>query len=141
MENTKENAIIFFANHINQEIGIRAAMFHANYNSINKEGKTIMSASILADIWEGVFNYRDFYLKQYEISKIDDNMAINFYKVYSGVEKSIEESREFIEDIKGIDNRLPNDSYYYLKQNQVALTFNGLSIKKQIEYGWIKLVE
>lgn len=141
MENNKTNAIAFFASNIFCEAGCNAAVFNTESNSKNENGKLIMSPSILADIHEGTFGYRDFYLIQTEASKIDNETALVFHEIYSGVKKPIDYCLSVLEELRDIENRLPNDSYDYLKSKSIALPWRGLSVKEQVEYGWIKLKE
>lgn len=87
MENTREEALKFFGTHLNASAGCKGGVFHTNRHSEGKDGKLIMSASILADIHERTYSYSDFYLKLTSLSDITDEDAIEVAKMALGYSK------------------------------------------------------
>lgn len=140
MENNKQNALKFFAANLNAEIKVNAAIFHAEENSLNADRKKIMSASVLADIHEGIFSHKDFTLLLTMPCNADDEIKSMIANLWDGVaHKTPKDGELIIEDLFELSNRLPAEIIDYLRTKHIAVDWNGLSVKTMIEYGWIKL--
>lgn len=148
MENNKENAIRFFASNINCLCKCRAASFSPNTNSQDENGKLIMSPSLLADIHEGTFSYKDFYLVPKLISTISETDAIEVAKIMG-----MDEDLAFIGRMLALhvfDNsdsmeetllyNMHCEAIDFLRKQMYAVDFLGVSVISQAEFGWIKII-
>lgn len=73
------------ANYIGQQIKcVSGGRFEANYLSKDDGGNTILSPSLLADFYEGNFDYKNFRLVLKPLLKITDDDAIQVAKLEFG---------------------------------------------------------
>lgn len=154
MENTLENKAKFFAQYFGQEVRIWKEMPENNcnvgYSALSSDAVncshlklTPLSAITDDDKWElgiRVNCWNNSERKQDWFTRKDDD----FHRVH------ISQGEMFASAIGkefgwGMSHPFANNStdilnaYDYLRSKGYALPFMGLSVEKQIEYGWIKL--
>lgn len=162
MENTLENKSKFFAKYYVQKVAKSPLLNDELPNqrcypelALNPNNVFYLELTPLSQISDEdaievaklIDNAPFFTHKKWEIKRVDNEPA-SYLKVFS------EKSHHYYEiDFDGYlwykdeytaempPFALPNylDAYDYLRSKGYALSFNGLSVEKQIEYGWIKL--
>jgi len=140
MENTIENKAKFFAQYWGKIYGYIPK--HNNKEVFQQEVGCVQWIAHLK-------GSEEMFLRLTPLSLISDEDAIEVARIswsYNEFQKSKYEMKEImIEDAKEL--LLKDNPFGYPKQPQLidylrskgyALPFNGLSVEKQIEYGWIK---
>ncbi|OBW43498.1 hypothetical protein AB670_00027 [Chryseobacterium sp. MOF25P] len=132
MENTKENRLKFYAQHLGQNMIIDSDCFRSeNGNDIIHT--TLVSVSlkgIECDGWIPVTEHTALELKPISLITAEDVQELGWsdidsFKKYYNSKK--DKGCLFAVDIDG------------LRQLGFATSWNGLSVRKLQEYGWIKL--
>ncbi|MGI9582619.1 hypothetical protein ACR1PO_15595 [Chryseobacterium sp. RRHN12] len=132
MENTLENKAKFFAQYWGQRVG----------NFIGSTGlftisQLYLKKSVVKQSW----------LELKPLSSITDEDKIRIKKIENiGDEENPEAYFHFGNTYnqsyysnEGFERFMLLDTYQYLQSKGYALPWMGLSVEKQIEYGWIKL--
>jgi hypothetical protein len=139
MENTLENKAKFFAQYWGQDV--LAYCFRDGVYEVEE-------VQTEYPIMEAINQYKDSKLELKHISSISDEDAINIAKEifvdefieFSNKETVIESARKHIQLVEyQYFNKI--DRIDCFRSKGYALPYNGLSVEKQIEYGWVKLKE
>lgn len=131
MKNTLENKARFFAQYWGQKL--------LTWKENNGKLKPVNC---------GYINDTGVYLELTAPSQITDEHAIEVAKIIWLTREHIGHLKEEITDLFSEDVltlKTPvvylNRAYDYLRSKGYALPFMGLSVEKQIEYGWVELKE
>ncbi|WP_131327848.1 hypothetical protein [Chryseobacterium vrystaatense] len=146
MENTLENRLKFYAQHLGQNMIIDSDSFRTeNGNDIIHT--TLVSVSlkgIECSGWIPEVEHTALELKPLSMISDEDKIIIDNIEGV-GDEENPEGSFNYGEEywrchyINGSFIRFPLlETYQYLQSKGYAVPFMGLSVEKQIEYGWIK---
>ncbi|MCZ4244965.1 hypothetical protein [Pedobacter punctiformis] len=129
MENTLENKIKFFVLHYGQDVAIQG-----------EGGGSGFSYPITYHILDQVY---DSYLRLKPLSSITDEDGIEVrkhlhLKPNTKANWTLKDLVDLLKEKHGINSL---HVYDYLRSKGYALPYMGISVEKQIEYGWIKLKE
>lgn len=128
MENNIENKQKYFAAHWGQEI-----LFVDKYTGIRP-----VDGFFIYDALDGDGSY----LELTPLSKISDEDAIEVGKLFALANGFPNDNNFTKNDVIEMLNDCPIIPYQcidYLRSKRYAFDYMGLSVEKQIEYGWIKL--
>ncbi|MCT3817127.1 hypothetical protein HZQ15_18795 [Elizabethkingia anophelis] len=141
MENNLENKARFFAQYYSQEILTRDG-------GLRKFWKLGTDVSIESSLSRYGYDYR-YYVELKSLEDITDDDLMTIAKYYEPTTYKVESnSDEIVFDYMYGDNfssaAIGYDYGYaldYLRSKGYALPWMGLSVEKQIQYGWVKLKE
>lgn len=128
MENTLENKAKFFAQHLKQKVVMKPDWEHFNDRSPMEldptyliTGNNVLTAG---------------YLSLTSLSQITDEDASYFSKImhWGKSPTSVKHTIVLLND-----NMFPGIAIDFLRSKGYAVSWNGLQVKMQIEYGWVKL--
>jgi len=133
LENTIENRRKLFALYFGQKLICNATHSVQNFTV---DGFNLVAGS-----------HKDDYLELRPLSSITDEESIEIGRLNGSFDEppfsystTIQAVKESLLEVFKLDNfNMPIHTIDYLRSKGFAIPFNGLSVEKQIEYGWIKL--
>lgn len=135
MENTIENKATFFAQYYNQKV------------YVNGHATGFLKRVVSGFYLDRINHFESDFLELKPLSLISDEEAIKVSEILSDSEISypLDERQSAFHANTGRTHVLPvrpcrSDVADFLRSKGYGLPWMGLSVEKQLEYGWIKLI-